>query len=350
MSFQRRKIPWAPSWTSVRTAFSCGIMSLSSEDREADRNLRDHLADVLAHDLVQVRDSALRNVHDVVRLELHVLRVILAAERPLEKQPIALIVVARAAHEHGVLEARLDGEAPRALNGLERGQSFGVIQGLWFGHLTADEDLPTERSDDDGDAGLLKLFRVGLCQVVRQLVGADPGRLDVADQIERYLSIGTDWHVLDVELRRLVETDAQLVADPDVIRLVLDPERGHVRRGAARRRGECATREHCCDGEEQNAPSVDQPPPHTAVFRNVKLRLSDNVLLQTHLCFLSPRGQATPVPANSLANTNRSLAFHARFVRHCKASTGSGTAASYWVLSAVYDATRVPIGAKDFSL
>src|SRR5262249_25835320 len=68
------------------------------------------------------------------------------------------------------------------------------------------------------------------------------------------------------------------------------------------------------------------------------------------LCFLSPCVQATPVPVNSLANTNRSLPFHGRFVRHCKASTGSGTTASYWVLSAVYDATRVPIGAKDFSL
>src|SRR5262249_6452110 len=84
--------------------------------------------------------------------------------------------------------------------------------------------------------------------------------------------------------------------------LVLDPERGHVPRCTAGRRGECATREHRCEGEEQNGPSIDQPPPPTAVFRNVKLRLSGDVLLQTqHLCFLYLRVQATPVPANSLA-------------------------------------------------
>ena len=102
------------------------------------------------------------------------------------------------------------------------------FRAVWLGHLTADEDLPTERSDDDGDARLLELFGVGLCQVVRQLVRAVPGCLNVADQVEGYLAVGSDRHIFDVQLRRLVETDAQLVADPDVIRLLLDPERGHV--------------------------------------------------------------------------------------------------------------------------
>ena len=37
-----------------------------------------------------------------------------------------------------------------------------------------------------------------------------------------------------------------------------------------------------------------------------------------------------PVPAYSLANTNRSPVFHRRFVRRCKASTDSGITASYW--------------------
>ena len=37
-------------------------------------------------------------------------------------------------------------------------------------------------------------------------------------------------------------------------------------------------------------------------------------------------------------------------MRHCKASTGSGMTASKSILSGVYDAARVPIGAKDFPL
>src|SRR5262249_2521076 len=66
-------------------------------------------------------------------------------------------------------------------------------------------------------------------------------------------------------------------------------------------------------------------------IRNVNLRLSDDVLLQTHhLCFLCLVVQAMPVPAYSLANINRSPVFHRRFVRRCKASTDSGITASYW--------------------
>src|SRR5262245_15943042 len=157
-------------------ACSCDVMLMivSSEATQRDRDRRDVVRDVLLDDQVHVRDATLRDEHDVIRLERHVLCIVLTGERPLEEEAIAFVPFARAADQDGVLEARGVGEPSNALDGLEGGHPLDVLERCRLAHLAPDEYLAPELADDDHNARIFELPRIGAAQVVGELVCASP--------------------------------------------------------------------------------------------------------------------------------------------------------------------------------
>ena len=87
-----------------------------------------------------------------------------------------------------------------------------------------------------------ELPRVALGKCTGELTRLEPCRLDVPDDLQRYLAVGTDGD-LDVELGRLVEADVEVVACLDQVR------RARLTRSRWRRR----PRRTCAAGEEKQA-------------------------------------------------------------------------------------------------